>query len=27
VEATLEREPMAGLEAQTRRAYLLARRP
>jgi len=27
MEATLEREPMAGLEAQTRRAYLLARRP
>lgn len=27
VEATLEREPIAGLEAQTRRAYLLARRP
>jgi SAM-dependent methyltransferase len=26
VEATLEREPIAGVEAQTRRAYLLARR-
>ncbi|MGH9110940.1 MAG: class I SAM-dependent methyltransferase [Acidimicrobiales bacterium] len=27
VEATLEREPIAGVEAQTRRAYVLARRP
>jgi SAM-dependent methyltransferase len=27
VEATLEREPIADVEAQTRRAYVLARRP
>jgi SAM-dependent methyltransferase len=27
VEATLEREPIADIEAQTRRAYVLARRP
>ncbi|MGH9116471.1 MAG: class I SAM-dependent methyltransferase [Acidimicrobiales bacterium] len=27
VEATLERDPIPGVEAQTRRAYLLARRP
>jgi SAM-dependent methyltransferase len=27
VEATLEREPIAGVEAQTQRAYVLARRP
>jgi len=27
VEATLEREPIADVEAQTRRAYILARRP